>query len=67
VAAGWMDAYFNLMMKPWDVAAGTLLVTEAGGRCTTLEGEPYRVDLPGCLGTNGRIHGEMLAVLKREA
>ena len=66
VAAGWLDAYFNLMMKPWDVAAGTLLVSEAGGRCTTLEGGPYRVDLPGCLGTNGRIHGELLAVLKRE-
>jgi myo-inositol-1(or 4)-monophosphatase len=66
VAAGWLDAYFNLMMKPWDVAAGTLLVSEAGGRCTTLEGEPYRVDLPGCLGTNGQIHGELLAVLKRE-
>jgi myo-inositol-1(or 4)-monophosphatase len=65
VAAGWLDAYFNLMMKPWDVAAGTLLVSEAGGRCTTMEGEPYRVDLPGCVGTNGCIHGELLAVLKR--
>jgi myo-inositol-1(or 4)-monophosphatase len=66
VAAGWLDAYFNLMMKPWDVAAATLLIAEAGGRCSTLEGEPYRVDGPGCLGTNGRIHGELLAVLKRE-
>jgi myo-inositol-1(or 4)-monophosphatase len=66
VAAGWLDAYFNFMMKPWDVAAGTLLVSEAGGRCTTLDGAPYRVDRPDCLMTNGRIHGELLAALSRK-
>jgi len=64
VAAGWLDAYLNLALKPWDAAAGMLLVTEAGGRCTTLEGEPYRVDLPGCLVTNGLLHSELLAVMR---
>lgn len=64
VAAGWLDAYLNVMMKPWDVAAGTLMVAEAGGRCTTMEGAPYRVDLPGCLATNGLIHDELLAVTR---
>jgi len=64
VAAGWLDAYFNLALKPWDTAAGTLLVTEAGGRCSTIEGDPYRVDLPGCLATNGLIHGQLLAVMR---
>ena len=60
VAAGWLDAYFHLALKPWDAAAGMLLVAEAGGRCTTLAGEPYRVDSPGCLATNGLIHEELL-------
>lgn len=64
VAAGWLDAYLNLMMKPWDAAAGTLLITEAGGRCTALEGGPYRVDLPGCLVTNGLIHEELLDAMR---
>jgi myo-inositol-1(or 4)-monophosphatase len=64
VAAGWLDGYFNLALKPWDTAAGILIVAEAGGRCSTLEGEPYRVDLPGCLATNGRIHGELLGVMR---
>jgi myo-inositol-1(or 4)-monophosphatase len=64
VAAGWLDAYFHLALKPWDAAAGMLMIAEAGGRCTTLEGEPYRVDLPDCLATNGSIHDELLAVMR---
>ncbi|MBU0705227.1 MAG: inositol monophosphatase, partial [Chloroflexi bacterium] len=64
VAAGWLDAYFHLALKPWDAAAGMLLVAEAGGRCTTLAGEPCRVDSPGCLATNGLIHEELLAVMR---
>jgi len=62
VAAGWLDGYFHLALKPWDAAAGTLIVAEAGGRCSTLEGEPYRVNMPGCLATNGLIHEELLAI-----
>jgi len=63
VAAGWLDAYLNLRMKPWDAAAGILLIAEAGGRCTTSEGGPYRVDLPDCLVTNGLLHDELLSVM----
>jgi myo-inositol-1(or 4)-monophosphatase len=63
LAAGWLDGYFNLTLKPWDAAAGTLIVAEAGGRCTTMEGEPYRIGMPGCLATNGLIHDEMLATI----
>ncbi len=43
VAAGWLDAYFHIGLKPWDTAAGMLIITEADGRCSTLEGKPYRV------------------------
>ncbi len=66
VAAGWLDAYFNLSLKPWDTAAGTLLVAEAGGRCTTLKDEPFRAGSPTCLATNGLIHDELLAVIRKK-
>jgi myo-inositol-1(or 4)-monophosphatase len=67
VATGWLDGYFNLALKPWDTAAGTLLIAEADGRCTTLHGEPSRVDTPDCLATNGLIHDELLAVIADSA
>lgn len=63
VAAGWLDGYFNIAVKPWDAAAGVLLVAEAGGRCSTPDGGPYRVDLPGLVATNGLVHDELLAVM----
>ena len=64
VAAGWLDAYFNLIMKPWDAAAGVLLIAEAGGRCTTLDGHPYSVEIPGCVATNGNIQDDLLAAMR---
>lgn len=65
VAAGRLDAYFNASLKPWDVAAGSLLVTEAGGRMTDWEGQPWQ---PGahresCLATNGHLHALLLSLL----
>jgi myo-inositol-1(or 4)-monophosphatase len=63
VATGWLDGYFHLALKPWDAAAGTLLIAEAGGRCTTPDGKPRRADIPGCLATNGLIHDELLAAI----
>jgi myo-inositol-1(or 4)-monophosphatase len=62
VAAGWLEAYFNLALQPWDVAAGALLVAEAGGQCTTLEGQPYHLS-PGCLATNGLVHQKLLDIM----
>jgi myo-inositol-1(or 4)-monophosphatase len=41
VAAGRIDGFWELGLNPWDTAAGTLLITEAGGRIGTLTGEPY--------------------------
>ncbi len=64
VAAGWLDAYFQTGLKPWDVAAGILLIKEAGGQCTTLKGEPYRIDRPDCLVTNGHIHNDLLTLVQ---
>lgn len=64
VAAGWLDGYFNLALKPWDVAAGSLLVAEAGGRCSALEGGAYQADGAACLATNDLLHEELLSLLR---
>ncbi len=63
VAAGWLSSYCHLALYPWDAAAAVLLVREAGGRCTTLDGAPYRVDESACLVTNGLIHDQMVSLL----
>ncbi len=64
VATGRLDGYWELRLGPWDVAAGALLVEEAGGRITDLAGGPLDVDRPSVVASNGRVHDEMLAVLK---
>lgn len=64
VAAGRLDGYWELKLKPWDVAAGQLLVEEAGGKVTNHGGEPYSVYDHRILASNGQIHDEMLAVLR---
>jgi myo-inositol-1(or 4)-monophosphatase len=67
VAAGRLDGFWESKLKPWDVAAGQLLVTEAGGRVTGFEGEPYSVYSNRIVASNGRIHDEMLEMLARPA
>ncbi len=64
VAAGRLDAFWELKLGPWDVAAGCLMVEEAGGRATNPEGGLVDLDSPSVVASNGRIHGEMLAILK---
>ena len=64
VASGRLDGFWELRLGPWDVAAGGLFVEEAGGRVTNLVGEALDVDAPTVVASNGRIHDEMLAVLR---
>jgi len=59
-ACGRFDGYWEFGLNPWDVAAGTLLVREAGGRVTDMRGQPSRVDGPHILATNSAIHGQVL-------
>ncbi|MGD2143381.1 MAG: inositol monophosphatase family protein [Anaerolineae bacterium] len=66
VASGWLDAYFHVALHPWDAAAAVLLISEAGGRCTTFSGEPYHIGLPNCAATNGHLHEELLELLPGE-
>ncbi len=63
VAAGRFDGFWELSLGPWDMAAGGLVVQEAGGRITDVRGGPWRLDGPGAVATNGCIHDAVLAVL----
>lgn len=65
VAAGRFDGFWELMLKPWDVAAGMLILTEAGGKVTDLNGGPYSIYSDELLATNGLIHDELMGVLAR--
>jgi len=62
-AAGRLDGYWEMKLKPWDVAAGQLLVHEAGGRVSDFDGARFDIYGAECLASNGRIHAEMLTVL----
>ncbi len=53
VAAGRVDAYWSTNLKPWDMAAGVLIVREAGGRVSRIDGQPFVVDQPNLLSSNG--------------
>jgi myo-inositol-1(or 4)-monophosphatase len=63
VAAGRLDGYWECKLKPWDVAAGQLLIAEAGGRVTSHAGEPFSIYDHRILASNGLIHDEMMEVL----
>ncbi len=62
VACGRLDLFWEFGLKPWDVAAGTLLVTEAGGRTSDMRGAPHSpTQSDHLLADNGALHAEALA------
>ena len=63
VAAGIFDAFWEFDLHPWDVAAGALLVREAGGDVRRIDGGAFAIDGGSVLATNGRIDAEMRAEL----
>ena len=63
VAAGFSDGFFECGLQPWDVAAGSLLVTEAGGLVGNLSGEADFLEQRECLAGNPRIYGQMVTLL----
>jgi len=67
LAAGWFDGYWEMKLKPWDVAAGALVVLEAGGRVTDYRGGPFRSDDGELLASNGLLHDAIAAELARVA
>jgi len=60
VAAGRLDGFWEFHLQPWDVAAGKLLVTEAGGCVTDMLGQPHHLDSPSIAASNERVHGQLL-------
>jgi len=65
VACGRVDGYWEWRLKPWDCAAGKIIVEEAGGKLSDFSGKPFSIYGQQTLATNGRIHREMLSVMKR--
>jgi len=63
VAAGRFDGFWELALGPWDIAASSLFIEEAGGRVTNLTGGPLDLEAPQVVASNGRIHDAVLAVL----
>lgn len=63
VAAGRFDGYWEMKLKPWDVAAGLLLVLEAGGQVTDFDGSKADFYAPRILASNGRLHSGMQEIL----
>ncbi|MDH4196817.1 MAG: inositol monophosphatase [Candidatus Aminicenantes bacterium] len=63
VACGRFDGFWELKLKPWDVAAGSLIIREAGGRVTDFDSGDFDIFHPELAASNGLIHEEMLRVL----
>jgi myo-inositol-1(or 4)-monophosphatase len=63
VAAGRMDGFWEQHLKPWDTAAGALILEEAGGQITGIDASPFDVRRGHVLASNGHLHGAMLDVV----
>ncbi len=64
VACGRFDGFYEENLKPWDTAAGLLIITEAGGCITTFDGGPYTIFSPNIAASNGLLHPSMLEALR---
>jgi len=64
VAAGKGEAYFTTTIEPWDVAAGTLLIQEAGGEVTDFQGSPWKLQTGDLLFSNGKVHQKLLDLIR---
>jgi myo-inositol-1(or 4)-monophosphatase len=63
VACGRFDGFWEFKLAPWDLAAGILMVTEAGGEVTAFDGGRYDIFRGEAIASNGRIHAQMLMIL----
>ena len=63
VACGRLDAFWELKLKPWDMAAGMLLVREAGGKITDRHDKPTGVETASIVASNGLVHALLLELL----
>ena len=66
VACGRFDGFWEEGLRPWDVAAGVLLVEEAGGQVSYYDGSPFNIYSPPILSSNGLVHEAMMRVLQKK-
>lgn len=64
VACGRFDGFWEQNLKPWDTAAGVLISKEAGAVVTDFSNKPFEIEKKEILATNGKIHNEMISLLK---
>lgn len=62
VACGRLDVFWEFSLNPWDIAAGVLLIREAGGTCSDMRGQPLTLRSPNILADNGLVHEETVAL-----
>jgi len=67
VASGRLDGFWELKLKPWDIAAGALIVAEAGGTLSNFSGKEFSISGNETLASNGIIHDEMVQVIRAAA
>ena len=65
VAAGRLDGFWEGRLRPWDMAAGALLVEEAGGVISGYDGAPFHARIDDMVASNGVLHPAMLEVIAR--
>jgi len=65
LAQGKVEAFYEIDLKPWDVAAGILIVQEAGGKVSNVNGARYNFDDKSIVASNGKVHGQLLHHLEK--
>lgn len=64
VACGRFDAFWEVGLHPWDIAAGSLMISEAGGRVTNFSDQPHNLRYPEMLASNGLLHAGILQAIE---
>ncbi len=64
LACGRFDGFWEEGLHPWDVAAGKVLIEEAGGQVTYYDSSPFSIYVPPICASNGKIHKEILDILR---
>ena len=65
IAMGGSDIYMEHSTNPWDIAAGLLMIKEAGGKVTTLDGKEHDISNKGFVASNGKLHNNILRILNK--
>ena len=66
IASGKVDVFWEFDLHPWDTAAGILIVTEAGGTISKMDGDPFRIYDKQIIASNGLIHNKFIDEIKIE-